>query len=303
MDKINVPLTVKYTRKGDYLRNYKLATRNTGRLMLFAGDQKIEHLNDDFFGKGIHTDDADPKHLFQIAAQAKIGVFAAQLGLLAKYAKDYKSVPYLVKLNSKTNLLSTNQRDPESLILTTVPDVLRFSRQAGLKIVGVGYTLYPGSEFEATMLAQAQQAIIQAHQAGLIVVLWIYPRGKAVKDERNPHLLAGMAGLACSLGADFVKITPPKLCTKTNLQEIIQAAGRTKVIFSGGSSVNPKTFLQTLKTQIDNGAGGSATGRNIHQLSTTQAIYMANAIAAIALFDHSVEDALKVFLGKKQFRQ
>jgi fructose-bisphosphate aldolase/6-deoxy-5-ketofructose 1-phosphate synthase len=74
-------------------------TKGSGRLMLFAGDQKVEHLNNDFYGEGIHPDDADPEHLFRIAAEAKIGVFATQLGLIARYGMDYPHVPYLVKLN------------------------------------------------------------------------------------------------------------------------------------------------------------------------------------------------------------
>ena len=74
--------------------------------MLFAGDQKAEHLNDDFFGRGIGPQDNDPEHLFRIASQANIGVFAAQLGLIARFGMDYPNVPYLVKLNSKTNLVN-----------------------------------------------------------------------------------------------------------------------------------------------------------------------------------------------------
>ncbi|MFH0840851.1 MAG: aldolase [bacterium] len=303
MSKLFVPLTVRTRRKGDYTRNYKLATRKTGRLMLFAGDQKIEHLNDDFYGKRIHADDANPEHLFKIASQSKIGVFAAQLGLIAKYGRDYRKVPYLIKLNSKTNLIPTSQKDPISKALVTVDDVLKFSLKTGLKIVGVGYTIYPGSEYETEMLHEAQQAIFQAHQNGLLTVLWIYPRGKSIKNETDPHLLAGMAGLACSLGADFVKLSYPSNAKKNQLTEIIQAAGRTKVVFSGGSAKDPKKFLQTLKFQIDNGAQGNATGRNIHQLSTKQAIRMANAITAISLYDHSVADAYSVFLGKKVFRK
>ena len=44
----------------------------------------------------------------------------------------------------------------------------------------------------------------------MIAVVWIYPRGAAVKDEHDPHLIAGAAGLGCSLGADFVKVNYPK---------------------------------------------------------------------------------------------
>ena len=44
----------------------------------------------------------------------------------------------------------------------------------------------------------------------LSLVLWIYPRGKAVPDEKDPDLIAGAAGVALCLGADFVKVNPPK---------------------------------------------------------------------------------------------
>ena len=41
-------------------------------------------------------------------------------------------------------------------------------------------------------------------------MLWIYPRGKAVTAEKDPDLIAGAAGVALCLGADFVKVNPPK---------------------------------------------------------------------------------------------
>ena len=55
--------------------------------------------------------------------------------------------------------------------------------EAGVNVVGIGYTIYLGSEYESTMMAEAGELIAQAHANGLIVVLWIYPRGKAVKAE------------------------------------------------------------------------------------------------------------------------
>ena len=42
-------------------------------------------------------------------------------------------------------------------------------------------------------------------------------------------------------------------------------------------------FLQTLKDQIEAGAGGNATGRNIHQKSLKEAIKMCNAIYKITI--------------------
>ena len=101
---VNVPADVPKSMEKEYIKNYLKITHNTGRLMLFAGDQKIEHLNDDFHGKmkvgneevEIPPDDADPEHLFRIASKARIGVFATQLGLIAKYGQSYRDVPYLI---------------------------------------------------------------------------------------------------------------------------------------------------------------------------------------------------------------
>ena len=105
---VKVPLDVPKAMRETYVKNYIEITRGSGRLMLFAGDQKVEHLNDDFYGEGVPEDDADPEHLFKIASKAKIGVFAAQLGLIAHYGMDYKDIPYLVKVNSKSKRVSSS---------------------------------------------------------------------------------------------------------------------------------------------------------------------------------------------------
>ena len=120
-----------------YEENYAKITRGSGRLMLFAGDQKVEHLNDDFFGPGISPEDNDPEHLFKIASQSQIGAFAVQLGLMARYGIDYPEVPYLVKLNSKTNLVKTSQSDPLSHRWLDVQQVVDFQESCGLHVLGV----------------------------------------------------------------------------------------------------------------------------------------------------------------------
>ena len=187
MYKVSIPLTVPKKKHKEYLKNFKKATKNTGRLVLFAGDQKIEHLNNDYFAAGLPREVNNPEHLFQIASQAEIGVFAAQMGLIARHAKKYPNIPYLIKLNSKTNL---TPGDSFSNVLTSVKDAIRFKKQSNLNIVGVGYTMYIGSEFEPEIMQQAAQTIVEAHQEGLLVVIWMYPRGKAIKNEnarvKNP---------------------------------------------------------------------------------------------------------------------
>lgn len=297
-----VPSDVPESQIEEYKKNISIATHDTGRLMLFAGDQKVEHMNDDFYGEGIAFDDNDPEHMFKIASQAKIGVFAAQLGLIARFGSDYKDVPYLVKLNSKTNLVKEDVSDPRSYSWFTVDDVVRFKDTSKLNILAVGYTVYTGSEFEGEMLKEAAQAVFQAHQHGLFTVLWMYPRGKSVTDEKDPHLVAGAAGVAATLGSDFTKVNYPKPKEgdrAQSLKEAVVAAGRTKLICAGGSSVDVKVFLQGLHDQIHiSGAFGNATGRNIHQKKLDEAVRFANAVSALTLDCASVDDAFAIYNGK-----
>jgi len=298
-EKFNIPADVPNGQINEYLNNYDDITLGSDRLMLYAGDQKIEHLNKDFYGAGIAADDNDPEHLFKIADTAEIGVFATQMGLISTYGGDYPEVPYLVKLNSKTNLVKTAQRDPISVQMVDVDQVAAFKQRSGLNILGVGYTIYLGSEFEHLMIREAAQAVHQAHQHGLITVLWIYPRGQAVKDEKHPDLIAGATGVAATLGADFVKVNYPKEEGKKSAEiftQAIKAAGRTKVLCAGGSSIEPKAFLQMLHDQIFiSGASGNATGRNIHQKPLDEAIRMANAITAITVYGKSVDEAYAIY--------
>ena len=296
MSDIKVPLDVPLAMRDVYISNYDLITAGSGRLMLFAGDQKIEHLNDDFYGTGISEDDADPEHLFRIASKAKVGVLAAQLGLIVRYAGDYPSVPYLVKMNSKSHLVNVSQKDPVSPQLWSVEQIADIAEESGIKIAGVGYTIYLGSEKEADMLAEAAQIINEAHFYGMVSVLWIYPRGKAVADEKDPHLIAGAAGVAACLGSDFVKVNAPKKDGKSSpelLREAVRAAGRTKLVCAGGSTTTEEKFLSELYDQIHvGGASGNATGRNIHQKSLEDAVKFCNAIYAITVENKSVSDAI-----------
>ena len=296
---IKIPLDIPKEVRGSYIFNYQEITRKTGRLMLFAGDQKIEHLNDDFFGEGIPDDDANPEHLFRIAAQSPIGAFATQLGLLSLYGDGYRTVPYIIKLNSKTNLVKTSQQDPYSGMLATVDEVVNFKNLTNLKILGVGYTVYLGSSYENLMLNHAAEIIRDAHKNGLLAVLWMYPRGQAVQNEKDPHLIAGAAGVAACLGADFAKVNYPDTTNaKEDFKEVIQAAGPTGVICAGGSSVDVKKFLSRLYDQIQAGAKGNATGRNIHQKSIQDAVRLCKAIYSITVDNQTPEIAMKIYKGE-----
>ena len=280
-----VPADVPEKKHDTFLKNYNTITRHTNRLFLFSCDHKIEHLNHDFYGETIHPQALHPEHLFRIASQGNVGAMATHLGLLARYAKQYPDVNYIAKLNATTNLVSCEQQDPKSALLWTVDDVIDFKNNNKVTIAGVGVTVYLGSEYEAEHLSQAAHVIARAHEEGLVAIVWMYPRGKAICQEDNPHLIAGAAGVALSLGADFVKIKVPantEISSVQSLKIACATAGNTKIICSGGKMTDSTEFITQLYEQIHVGdTAGIAAGRNIFQRPITQSIALTQAIAAI----------------------
>jgi len=295
-----VPADVPEKKHDTFIKNYNAITRNTGRLFLFSCDQKIEHLNDDFYGPTINPQALHPEHFFRIAAQGNIGAMATHVGLLARYAKQYQTINYIAKLNGTTNLVPIEQHDPKSALLWTVDDVINFkNNNSKITIAGVGITVYLGSEYEAEHLAQAAHVITQAHSEGLVTIVWMYPRGKAIHKETNANLIAGAAGVALSLGADFAKIKAPAsteiLTSTASLKIACAVAGNTKIICSGGKMIAPQEYLAQLYDQIHNGdAAGTATGRNIFQHSLTESIALTHAIAGIVYDNIDLKTSLSL---------
>jgi DhnA family fructose-bisphosphate aldolase class Ia len=293
MKHIVVPADVPQKMSTLFQENYAKITAHTDRLFLFSCDHKIEHLHDDFDPEFSATSQeaTHPEHFFQIAAQGRVGALATQLELIARYGMQYKSINYIAKLNSKTNLIAPEQQDPYSAPLWHVDDVIRLKADTNLSLCGIGVTIYPGSEYEDAMLSFAAHQIFEAHQQGLVAIAWMYPRGTAVHQENDPHLIAGVAGMANALGADFVKIkTPFTPSYQTSLQALAQcvaAAGNTKVITSGGPLIPITQFLTLVYDQLHTGTtAGAAVGRNIFQHPVPYAINITKALAAL-IYDNA----------------
>lgn len=297
---INIPLDVPYEAHEEFILNYKAITFGTNRTFIFSCDQKIEHLNNDFYGNLIDRSANDPEHLFKIADQGRIGALATQLGLINRYGQNYPNINYIVKLNSKTNIVPTEIKDPLSELLWDIDDVIKVKNNTKLKIRGIGYTIYLGSEYEHIMLSQAAKLISKAHQAGLVTILWIYPRSKYIEDEKDGKLIAGAAGVANCLGSDFVKVQVPReTLTESIYQQLkiaSQACGNTKLICAGGELKNINDFLTNIFDQINIGnTSGAAIGRNIFQRSQNEAIRLTKAISDIVYDLKDLNTVLKEF--------
>ena len=141
------------------------------------------------------------------------------------------------------------------------------------------------------MLEEAAQAIFHAHQAGLVAILWTYPRGKMItKNELS--LIPGAAGVANALGADFVKLHLPEQVEYSRIIKKLkiasQAAGNTKIICAGGKMKDEAELLKNISEQLNLGkTAGVAIGRNIFQNSQRVATKLANEIAKIVYFARS----------------
>lgn len=276
--KLIIPATVPTDKQGQYQENFEVITKKTDHLLLFAADQKMEHLNVDFFGPGLAQEINNPEHVFSIAAQSNIGAFTTHLGLISRYARQFPTINYLPKLNGKTNLAPG---EPYSEQLWTVTDALDVAKNSGINIRGVGYTVYVGSEFERHMLTEAATIVKEAHKNGLIAILWMYPRGQKIQNQLDANLIAGAAGLGASLGADFVKVNEPDT-GPASLQQAVQAAGTTRVLVSGGPAIKPEDCLDKVKQQLELGrVAGAAVGRNIFQHPLKEAVTLANRLAEL----------------------
>jgi fructose-bisphosphate aldolase/6-deoxy-5-ketofructose 1-phosphate synthase len=282
-----IPADVPGAQEQRFVENYIKLTRDIDRAFFFSCDHKIEHL-----------DHIRPEHFFYIAKSANV-VMATHLGLIARYGRQYKDVVYIAKLNAKTNIIKPEMADSMSAPLWSVADVVAVAQKGEISLCGIGLTVYLGSAHEERMLSWAAHTIFQAHQHGLIAVLWVYPRGKAVTDEDSGDILAGAVGVATSLGADVVKIKIPAAGTPSRIQSfntIVASAGNTKVVYAGGQKKDERLLFDELDAYIhEGGVSGIALGRNIFQRPLEHAVALARIVSEMVYQDMAAEAALSAY--------
>lgn len=230
-----------------------------GKAIYLAYDHGMEHGAAEF-------EDAekaiDPSYVLEIAADGNYNGVILHKGVAEKYyqllgADERNTLPLILKLNGKTNIPDL---EPYSPLVCTVEEAVELGASA------VGYTVYLGSEKEATMFWEFGQVVREAHKAGIPAIAWVYPRGKWVKEkygsDTNPELVAYGARIALELGADIAKIKYTG--DRKSFAHVVKAAGRCKVVLSGGEKTEKEAdFLQTVKDVMAAGAIGVAVGRNV----------------------------------------
>jgi class I fructose-bisphosphate aldolase len=232
-----------------------------------------------------------------MALEGGLSAYACPLGFMEFIARKYAGqVPLILKLNSHESL----HEDPEPLPAVTagIEDALRLGCDA------IGFTIYPGSSRAIDGYEQLRELAAEAKAAGLLVVVWSYPRGGDLSSEGETALdvVAYAAQIAAQLGANIIKVKPPSAAFSTNtlkdlygknniasstlaerFAHVVQSAfaGRRVVIFSGGAKASDQEIIDTAKAIKAGGGFGSIMGRNIFQRPKAEALQLASQVMDI----------------------
>jgi class I fructose-bisphosphate aldolase len=279
----------------------------TGYVSILPVDQGIEHSA----GASFAPNPAyfDPENIVKLAIEGGCNAVASTLGVLGAVARKYAhKIPFLLKFNHN-----------EFLSYPNAYDQIRFAsvKQAfDLGAVGVGATIYFGSEESKRQLQEVTDMFQHAHELGMFTVLWCYLRNAAFKTkEADYHMAADLTGQANHLGvtieADIIKQKLPEnnggfnalnfgkthkkvysdLTTShpidmTRYQVANCYMGRAGLINSGGASAGESDLKEAVKTAVINkraGGMGLISGRKAFQRPVGEGVRLLNAIQDVYL--------------------
>lgn len=267
----------------------------SGRMIILPVDQGFEHGPGRSFAPNPPA--YDPLYHFQLAIDAGLNGYASLLGFLEAGAAEFAGqLPLILKVNSHDILHP--EKDPIGAQTASVSDALR------LGCVAIGYTIYPGTADRKYQYEQLRELVKEAKAAGLVVVVWAYPRGGGLSKEGETALdiIAYAAQIAAQLGAHIIKTKLPsahleleeaKKVYETQkiprdklsdrVRHVIQSAfnGRRIVIFSGGAKEQETTIFDEARAIKEGGGFGSIIGRNSFQRDRTSALGLLERLVEI----------------------
>lgn len=193
-------------RSPNVLRNYQLLL-NTGRLAgtgyvsILPVDQGIEHSAGASFAP--NPDYFDAENIVKLAIEGGCNAVASTFGVLGMVARKYAhKIPFMVKFNH--NELMTYPNQYKQIPFGTIKQCW------DMGAVAVGATIYFGSDNSGEQIQYVADMFAQAHELGMVTVLWCYIRNDAFKvggvDYHSSADLTGQANhLGATIQADIVK--------------------------------------------------------------------------------------------------
>ena len=273
----------------------------TGYLSILPVDQGVEHsAGASFAPNPIYF---DPENIIQLAMEGGCNAVASTVGVLASVSRKFvHKLPFIAKINHNELLTYPNRYD--QTLFASVKQAFDLGATA------VGATIYYGSEESRRQIQEISQAFAQAHELGMVTVLWAYLRNDAFKTEKQDyHTAADLTGQANHLGAtinaDIIKQkqaqgnggytalkfgkTHPKVYDTLTTEHPIDLVryqvancfmGRVGMINSGGPS-GKDDLHQAVRTAVINkraGGMGLISGRKAFQKPMKEGIKLLNAI-------------------------
>lgn len=286
---------------GEKRRLYEFMYRHgpgNGKMIFLPVDQGLEHGPSDFFP---NPPSVDFEFQLNLAEEGGYSGVVCHIGLAEKHFRKYAGrVPLVLKINGKTNIPSAEEAF--SPLDVTVEDAVRLGADA------VGYTMYVGSPRQDEDFLQFMEVRQEARKFGMPVIMWSYPRGKfadKVHGGRDSLAMVDYAArVANELGAHVVKLNLPKapkegkydakgpfkryndcldLTPEDELRMVVQSAGRTGVLVSGGSKISDEDLLNKARVCLDAGVDGLIFGRNMWQRKYQDALLITKEIKKLML--------------------
>jgi class I fructose-bisphosphate aldolase len=279
----------------------------SGYVSILPVDQGIEHSAAASFSKNPAY--FDPANIVELALAGECNAVATTLGTLGMVSRRYvHRIPFVVKLNHNQFLHFPNTYN--QILFASV------QQAADLGAMGVGATIYFGSDDADRELQQISAAFAEAHRLGLFTILWCYMRNPGFqKDGVNYEVSADLTGQANHLGvtieADIIKQKQPEnnggynaigfgrtdplvyeeLTTDhpidlTRWQVVNCYAGRIGLINSGGDSKGDSDLAQAVRTAVINkraGGMGLIVGRKAFQRPMAEGAALIHAIQDVYL--------------------
>jgi class I fructose-bisphosphate aldolase len=270
-------------------------TGGTGKLVVLPVDQGFEHGP----GRSFAPNPAgyDPRYHARLALDAGCSAHALPLGAAELVAPEYAAeLPLILKCNSSDSLYVG--ADPEPALTANVEDAVR------LGCAAVGFTIYPGSAGRNRMYEELRTLARDAEAAGLVLVVWSYPRGTGISKEGQTavDVVAYAAHLAAQLGAHVIKVKPPTEHIESDaarsaldkagvplgtladrVRHVVQSAfdGHRVVIFSGGAAKETDAVLEENRQTALGGGFGTIMGRNSFQRPHDEAVRLLHEVMDI----------------------
>src|ERR1700730_9743770 len=150
----------------------------TGYVSILPVDQGIEHsAGASFAANPMYF---DPENIVKLAIEGGCNGVASTLGGLGAVARKYAhKIPFLLKLNHN-----------EFLSYPNTVDKIRFAsvKQAfEMGAMGVGATIYFGSEESKRQIQEVTGMFQQAHELGICPILWGYLRNSAFNTKQEDY--------------------------------------------------------------------------------------------------------------------